>query len=82
MALLATKDYQLVVQTKVISNIANMYYTLLMLDKQLQVVENMTKLTEETLRIMSCRRTSDVCARHQCRVQSRTSTRFRLRAQR
>ena len=48
MALLATKDYQLVVQTKVISNIANIYYTLLMLDKQLQGVDTMTTLTEET----------------------------------
>ena len=52
MALLATKDYQLVVQTKIISNIANMYYTLLMLDKQLQVVDDMAKLTEETWNIM------------------------------
>lgn len=52
MSLLATKDYQLVVQTKIISNIANMYYTLLMLDKQLQVVTDMTKLTEETWNIM------------------------------
>ena len=40
------------VQTKIISNIANMYYTLLMLDKQLQVVEDMAKLTEETWNIM------------------------------
>ena len=52
MALLATKDYQLVVQTKIISNIANMYYTLLMLDKQLQVVNDMSKLVEETWNIM------------------------------
>ena len=52
MSLLATNDYQQVVQTKVISNIANMYYTLLMLDKQLQVVNDMTKLTEETWNIM------------------------------
>lgn len=52
MALLATRDYQQVVQTKVISNIANMYYTLLMLDKQLEVVNDMTKLTEETWKIM------------------------------
>ena len=52
MSLLATKDYQLVVQTKIIPNIANMYYTLLMLDKQLQVVTDMTKLTEETWNIM------------------------------
>ena len=52
MALLATKDYQLVVQTKVISNIANIYYTLLMLDKQLEVVDNMAGLTKETWDIM------------------------------
>lgn len=52
MALLATNDYQQVVQTKVISNIANMYYTLLMLDKQLQVVNDMSKLVEETWNIM------------------------------
>ena len=32
MALLATKDYQLVVKTQIVSNIANLYYTLLMLD--------------------------------------------------
>ena len=52
MTLLATKDYQQVVQTGVVSNIANMYYTLLMLDKQLQVVNDMTKLTEDTWNIM------------------------------
>ena len=52
MALLATRDYQQVVQTKVISNVANMYYTLLMPDKQLEVVNDMTKLTEETWKIM------------------------------
>lgn len=52
MALLATKDYQLVVQTSVVSNIANMYYTLLMLDKQLQVVDNMAALTKDTWNIM------------------------------
>lgn len=52
MALLATKDYQQVVQTKVVSTIANMYYTLLMLDKQLQVVNDMSKLVEETWNIM------------------------------
>ena len=52
MSLLATRDYQQVVQTKVISNVANMYYTLLMLDKQLEVVNDMAKLTEETWKIM------------------------------
>ena len=52
MSLLATKDYQLVVQTGLISNIANMYYTLMMLDKQLEIVENMTGLTKDTWEIM------------------------------
>lgn len=48
MSMLATKDYQLVVQTQLVSNIANMYYTLLMLDKQLVIVNDMAKLTKET----------------------------------
>ncbi len=52
MSLLATKDYQLVVQTGLISNIANMYYTLMMLDKQLEIVDNMTTLTKDTWNIM------------------------------
>ena len=52
MALLATKDYQLVVKTNLIANIANAYYTLLMLDKQLEIVNNMTGLTKETWNMM------------------------------
>lgn len=52
MALLATKDYQLVVKTGLISGIANSYYTLLMLDKQLEVVNDMEKLTKETWETM------------------------------
>ena len=52
MALLATKDYQLVVQTGLISNIANMYYTLMMLDKELELVNNMAGLTKDTWDMM------------------------------
>ena len=52
MQLLAMKDYQLVVQTGLVSNIANLYYTLMMLDKQLEIVKSMADLTKETLRIM------------------------------
>ena len=52
MALLATKDYQLVVKTNLIANIANAYYTLLMLDKQLEIVNNMTGLTKDTWDMM------------------------------
>ncbi|MDO4159744.1 MAG: efflux transporter outer membrane subunit [Prevotellaceae bacterium] len=52
MTLLATKDYQLVVKTNLISNVANSYYTLLMLDKQLEIVDNMTSLTKDTWDMM------------------------------
>lgn len=51
-ALLATKDYQLVVKTQVISNIANMYYTLLMLDRQLEIVNEMAGITKDTWDMM------------------------------
>lgn len=47
-ALLATMDYQTLVKTNIISGVANMYYTLLMLDKQLEIVNNMHELTKET----------------------------------
>lgn len=51
-ALLATKDYQTVVKTNIISAIANMYYTLLMLDSQLQVLDDMEELTKNTWDLM------------------------------
>lgn len=51
-ALLATKDYQLVVKTQVIANIANMYYTLLMLDRQLEIVNEMSGVTKDTWDMM------------------------------
>lgn len=52
MALLSTKDYQLVVKTNLIANIANAYYTLMMLDKQLEIVDNMAGLTKDTWDMM------------------------------
>ena len=51
-SMLQMKDYQVAVQTKLIANVANMYYTLLMLDKQLQIVNDMEKLTKDTWDIM------------------------------
>lgn len=51
-ALLATKDYQTVVKTNIISGIANMYYTLLMLDSQLKVLDDMEELTKNTWDLM------------------------------
>lgn len=51
-SMLQMKDYQVAVQTKLIANVANMYYTLLMLDKQLLIVNDMEKLTKDTWDIM------------------------------
>ena len=52
MALLQSKDYQVSVRTSLIAGVANLYYTLLMLDKQMQIVTNMERLTKETWDIM------------------------------
>ncbi|MBO4315312.1 MAG: efflux transporter outer membrane subunit [Prevotella sp.] len=48
MQLLAMKDYQTVVQCNIISGVANLYYTLLMLDRQMEIVDEMTDLTKQT----------------------------------
>ena len=48
MQLIATKDYQTVVKCNIISNVANLYYTLLMLDRQVQIISDMEQLTKET----------------------------------
>ena len=48
MQLIATKDYQTVVKCNVISAIANLYYTLLMLDRQIEIVSDMELLTKDT----------------------------------
>ncbi|MDD6393119.1 MAG: efflux transporter outer membrane subunit [Prevotella sp.] len=51
-ALLQTKDYELAVKTSLIANAANLYYTLLMLDKQMEIVTEMQKLTKDTWNMM------------------------------
>ncbi len=55
-ALLQTKDYQVAVQTNLIANIANLYYTLCMLDKQMEIITEMEQLTKETWDIMKLRK--------------------------
>lgn len=47
-ALLASQDYQKLVRINIISGVANLYYTLLMLDRQLTIVDDMHGLTKET----------------------------------
>ena len=51
-ALLATRDYQVAVQTNIVAAVANMYYTLLMLDRQLEILGDMTNLTKDTWDMM------------------------------
>lgn len=51
-ALLQSKDYELSVKTSLISNIANCYYTLLMMDKQVEILDGMIDLTKQTWDIM------------------------------
>ena len=52
MQLLMTKDYRVVVQTNIICGIANLYYTLMMLDEQLAIVTDMEGLVKETWDMM------------------------------
>lgn len=52
MALLATRDYQLVTKTKLVGNIANLYYTLLMLDREIELVSEMEHLAKDTWETM------------------------------
>lgn len=52
MALLATRDYQLVTKTKLIGNIANLYYTLLMLYREIELVSEMEHLAKDTWETM------------------------------
>ena len=52
MQLLQIKDYQLSVKTSLVSNVANMYYTLLMLDKNLEIMTGMEELSKNTWDMM------------------------------
>ena len=52
MKLLGMKDYQMAVRAQLISGIANSYYTLLMLDRQLEIVTEMSRMSKETWEMM------------------------------
>ena len=47
-SLIQMKDYQVSVQTTLVSSVANLYYTLLMLDRQIELVNEMETLTKKT----------------------------------
>lgn len=52
MKLLGYKDYQMAVRAQVIGGIANSYYTLLLLDRQLEIVTEMSAMSKETWEMM------------------------------
>ena len=74
MQLLGMKDYQLVVKTKLITNVANMYYTLLMLDRQLEILNTMSELTQDTWRIMKLQK--DLGRANETSVQSAEASHY------
>lgn len=51
-ALMQTEAYRQAVQTQVIATIANTYYSLLMLDKQLEITEETSRLWKESVETM------------------------------
>ena len=52
MKLLGMKDNQMAVRAQIIGGIANCYYTLLMLDEQLRIVNEMSGMAKETWEMM------------------------------
>ncbi len=56
MVLLQSKDYQVSVQTNLVANIANSYYTLLMLDEQLKLTQETAVLTKNTWDLMQAQK--------------------------
>ena len=81
MQLIATQDYQTVVKTNVISAIANLYYTLLMIDRQLEIVTDMEQLTKETWEKMQFMHENRVGYRSTA-VQSAEAAYYQVQAQR
>jgi len=52
MTMIQAQDYKVYAQTTLISSVANLYYTLLMLDRQKQIVDDMLGLTKNTWDVM------------------------------
>ena len=81
MQLLATQDYQTVVKTNLISGVANLYYTLLMLDRQIELVGEMEGLTKETWEKMQVMKDTRIGYRSTA-VQSAEAAYYSVQAQR
>ena len=79
MKLLATKDYQVAVQTGIICGVANLYYTLMMLDEQLAILTDMQNLTKETWDMMKLQK--DLGMARSTSVQSAEASYYSVQAQ-
>jgi len=77
--LLATRDYQVAVQTKIICGVANLYYTLMMLDEQLAIVTDMESLVKETWDMMKLQ--MELGRARSTSVQSAESSYYSVQAQ-
>ena len=77
--LLATKDYQVVVQTNIICGVANLYYSLMMLDEQLAIVTDMQGLVKETWDMMKLQ--MELGRARSTSVQSAEASYYQIQAQ-
>lgn len=79
MKLLAAKDYQVAVQTNIICGVANLYYTLMMLDEQQAILADMEALTKETWEMMKLQK--DLGMARSTSVQSAEASYYSVQAQ-
>ena len=77
--LLGMKDYQVMVQTNIVAAVANMYYTLLMLDKQMEILNDMIGLTKDTWDMMKLQ--MDLGRTRSTSVQSAEANYYSVKAQ-
>ncbi len=69
-----TQFYEQAVQTQVIANVANMYYTLLMLDRQLQITEGTVDILKKNLETVQAMKDAGIYGTTSAAVeQSRTA---------
>lgn len=69
-----TQFYEQAVQTQVIANVANMYYTLLMLDRQLQITEGTADILKKNLETVQAMKDAGIYGTTSAAVeQSRTA---------
>ena len=79
MKLLMTKDYQVAVQTNIICGIANLYYTLMMLDEQVDIITDMEGLLKDTWDMMKLQK--DLGRARSTSVQSAEANYYQVQAQ-